>query len=390
MNYRELMDRYRRGETTEAETALIREELEKLEVLQDRLAEESEAAIPGLVNDSAAEPSGDYQLIRRGVDRHLRRIILTTLALFSGLLVLLFLVISPVLNALYYDPGKQSLSRIAPDIDYDLQVLTELHQPGYSVSTALVMPRGFGRYELRYSLADLFDGQSTGITQILERGNSAFLYTEPLKEEPFQLRSLGLPDLASQNRAREAEITQLRGLNPLTWVSAALTFPTGQSLTQIRQLEEAHPQIQFIWARIKPFGDEWPGSVGIRLGDAPEAVHLYQEDGINERFPGLGQGEWLLRQGTIPVGTPIEAQGYEQKYFSLLDFAMQRSHELASFPDYHGREFYEAAASYARAEGIQVTGVLIHVQADELLRFLEAVPIQDIWLDQALPVRPMG
>ncbi len=390
MNYRELMERYRQGEATPEEEALIREELEKLEVLQDLLAEESEQAIPGLAAEAGGEPTGDYQLIRRGVDRRLRRIILSSLALFSGLLVLLFLVISPVLDALNYDPAKQTLSRVAPDIDYDLQVLTELHQPGYSASTALVMAKGFGRYEIRYGLADLFDRQSIAITQILNRGNSAFQYSEPLPEDPFQTRSLSLDDLASQSAAREADITQLRGLNPLTWVSAALTFPTGQTLTQIRQLEEANPQIQFIWANIKPFEDEWHHPVGIRLGDAPEAVHLYQDDGINERFPGLGQGEWLVRQGTIPAGTSLEALGYEQKYFSLLDFAMQRSDALKSFPDYHGREFYEVAATYARTQGIQVTGVLIHVQVDELLRFLETVPIRDIRLDQALPFRPMG
>lgn len=90
-----------------------------------------------------------------------------------------------------------------------------------------------------------------------------------------------------------------------------------------------------------------------------------------------GSPDWGRASGSCDRGRSppdVSKLGYEQKYFSLLDFAMQRSDALKSFPDYHGREFYEVAATYARTQGIQVTGVLIHVQVDELLRFLETGP----------------
>ena len=70
MTFRELLDKYRAGQASEEERALVEAELEKSEAIADYLAEQVEDAL-GAAETQA--PAGEVRHIQKKVNRRLRR-----------------------------------------------------------------------------------------------------------------------------------------------------------------------------------------------------------------------------------------------------------------------------------------------------------------------------
>ena len=70
MTFRELLDKYRAGQASEEERAMVEAELEKSEAIADYLAEQVEDAL-GAAETQA--PAGEVRHIQKKVNRRLRR-----------------------------------------------------------------------------------------------------------------------------------------------------------------------------------------------------------------------------------------------------------------------------------------------------------------------------
>ncbi|MFQ7453731.1 MAG: hypothetical protein ACLRNQ_22710 [Flavonifractor plautii] len=92
MTFRELLDKYRAGQASEEERALVEAELEKSEAIADYLAEQVEDAL-GAAETQA--PAGEVRHIQKKVNRRLRRTAVWAACIVLAVLLGVRFVVSP-------------------------------------------------------------------------------------------------------------------------------------------------------------------------------------------------------------------------------------------------------------------------------------------------------
>ena len=115
MTFRELLDKYRAGQTSEEERALVEAELEKSEAIADYLAEQVEDAL-GAAETQA--PAGEVRHIQKKVNRRLRRTAVWAACIVLAVLLGVRFVVSPLVSSLYYQPNAYTVGGMedrAPD-----------------------------------------------------------------------------------------------------------------------------------------------------------------------------------------------------------------------------------------------------------------------------------
>ena len=155
MTFRELLDKYRAGQASEEERALVEAELEKSEAIADYLAEQVEDAL-GAAETQA--PAGEVWHIQKKVNRRLRRTAVWAACIVLAALLGVRFVVSPLVSSLYYQPNEKGFGtgiEGEPDPEYDaitldLTALYSLIAPGDTVNSVTAQPEGFGRYTLTY------------------------------------------------------------------------------------------------------------------------------------------------------------------------------------------------------------------------------------------------
>lgn len=115
MTFRELLDKYRAGQASEEERALVEAELEKSEAIADYLAEQVEDAL-GAAETQA--PAGEVRHIQKKVNRRLRRTAVWAACIVLAVLLGVRFVVSPLVSSLYYQPNAYTVGGMedrAPD-----------------------------------------------------------------------------------------------------------------------------------------------------------------------------------------------------------------------------------------------------------------------------------
>ena len=99
MTFRELLDKYRAGQASEEERAMVEAELEKSEAIADYLAEQVEDAL-GAAETQA--PAGEVRHIQKKVNRRLRRTAVWAACIVLAVLLGGRFVVGPLVSSLYY------------------------------------------------------------------------------------------------------------------------------------------------------------------------------------------------------------------------------------------------------------------------------------------------
>ena len=126
MKFEELLKKYKDGTATPEECAAVEEELEKVRLIEEFLAEE-DAPLP-LPEVAAA---GEVKAVQRTIKRRTRS---TTLAVVAGVLALLLLlqfVLLPLLNRRIYDREDYEVSEGFSEYRMTMDVFTQLFLPQY-------------------------------------------------------------------------------------------------------------------------------------------------------------------------------------------------------------------------------------------------------------------
>ena len=192
MTFRELLDKYRAGQASEEERALVEAELEKSEAIADYLAEQVEDAL-GAAETQA--PAGEVRHIQKKVNRRLRRTAVWAACIVLAVLLGVRFVVSPLVSSLYYQPNAYTVGGMedrAPDslveengvevisigdlppeeaerylrvesqdVAVDLTALYSLIAPGTTVTAASAQPEGFGRYTLTVETEAWLTGETS-------------------------------------------------------------------------------------------------------------------------------------------------------------------------------------------------------------------------------------
>lgn len=192
MTFRELLDKYRAGQASEEERAMVEAELEKSEAIADYLAEQVEDAL-GAAETQA--PAGEVRHIQKKVNRRLRRTAVWAACIVLAVLLGVRFVVSPLVSSLYYQPNAYTVGGMedrAPDslveengvevisigdlppeeaerylrvesqdVAVDLTALYSLIAPGTTVTAASAQPEGFGRYTLTVETEAWLTGETS-------------------------------------------------------------------------------------------------------------------------------------------------------------------------------------------------------------------------------------
>lgn len=391
MNYRELLNRYKEGLLTKEERERIDYEIERYEAIEEYLSETMDKEFEDMASISEIVESDEETIkLKKSVNKRLRKVIFSSAAIVIALILSLFLVVSPLIDSLYYNPDKYTVGRMGNDMDFDIYAISELNMPGFKPSNVSVNKEGFGKYETRFSYKNLFTEEFYGVEQTIERGKVGFTsYSSPLFDLSmfFQIRHFEI-DNGYLDRRKENIREHLYQLNPVSYVSLGVSFESDLTMEELYNLELKYPNIEFNWAGIRthPEGTNPQQLIGINLMSNSGKTMLLGDEEIGKKYPAFFIMDWLVNPiGIKKAVDPMEAQAYKHHYKGLLQYVIERKeaiYVLEQRPDKH--EFYKSALEYAEEHGVKTYGVLVFGETRDLLEMIENESIKTLDFNGAL------
>lgn len=382
MTFRELLDKYRAGQASEEERAMVEAELEKSEAIADYLAEQVEDAL-GAAETQA--PAGEVRHIQKKVNRRLRRTAVWAACIVLAALLGVRFVVSPLVSSLYYQPNEKGFGtgiEGEPDPEYDaitldLTALYSLIAPGDTVNSVTAQPEGFGRYTLTYELQDWLTGETEQITGTLDASKDGGWVRS--SGSNYALATIDSMSGASRETSSTGQpaADYLAELPTASYVAAWVHFPRDLSPEELFALEERYnwkEGFTFLWAGVRSDEERLPGFVGFTMRGAP--INSIAPSG--EDYPMFSFYQ-MYREGSVPSG-----QLYEQHFLSLLSFAAGRQEAEDALA--WGQDF-SAVLDYVEEHGIQVCGALVYAEAPDLVQMWESGDIDGISIATVLPSR---
>ncbi len=176
MDYREIFRKYREGTASDEEIQLVEDEIGKFEAIEEFLISGGGEGLYAASESSEdeADLSEEMKKIRKSVDKRLRKIVFTSVPIVLAILAGIFFAVSPIMDAMYYNPASTSLDpeNNIQNINYDIEVLTELNNPEKSFFAATADKLGFAGYNISYILQESFSGNYQNINRKISMGRN--------------------------------------------------------------------------------------------------------------------------------------------------------------------------------------------------------------------------
>ena len=383
MTFRELLEKYRAGQASEEERALVEAELEKSEAIADYLAEQVEDEL-GTAETQA--PAGEVRHIQKKMNRRLRRTAAWAACIVLAVLLGVRFVVSPLVASLYYQPNEKGFGTSIegePDteceaIALDLTALYSLTAPGNTVNSVTARPEGFGRYTLTYELRDWLTGETDQISGTLDASQTGgWVRTFGSNFALATMESIADWGNLADSSNGQAAADYLAELPPTSYVAAWLHFPEDLSTQELFALEERYAWKEgftFLWAGVRSGEELLPGLVGFNMSGAPfNSIAPSWED-----YPMFN---WYQMRAE---GKYYSGAAYAQHFLSLLSFIAGRPQAENALA--WGQNF-SAVLDYVEEHGVQVCGVLVYAEAPDLVQMWERGDIDGISISTVLPSR---
>lgn len=391
MDYKDLLDRYKKGQVSEEEKQLIEKELEKLEAFGEYVSEAFDEEFNDIEDIAKLEIHDEETIkLKKSVNKRLRKVIFSSVAIVFSLLITMFFIISPLVDTLYYNPSKYTVGQSDQDISFDLLAISELNMPGLSPSTVLVNKQGFGVYDVIYSYRNVFTDEFYNINQKIVRGR-----IESFKKDPILNRSIFLDirywdvDETYLKEKKQNIINHLEKLNPVTYVSMEIMFDNDLTMEELYNLELKYPEIEFEWAGIRtdsPDKKIEEEVLGIQLKNSKSSTALLgDEKYISTKYPAFFILGWLVNPVGFEKDSPLESQAYKHHYINLLEYVIDREDAVNVFEHRGSKyEFYKSALEYAKMQGVKTYGVLLYAEVEDLLNMIDNEEIRGLEFNKAL------
>lgn len=390
MKYKELLEKYKNGLASEEEKQIIEQEIEKYEAIEEYLSDNIDDELNILTALPESKNNEETIKLKKSVNSRLRKIVFMSVSIVIALVIGIFFLLSPLVDSFYYNPLKVTVGEIEKDINLDLYAITELNMPGFAFSYAHVEKLGFGKYEISYSLRKIFTDEHSGVTSVIKRGRefskrkeSNFYTKQHMLMTPLEFYTINPEGFEEQ---KQRVINHINLLNPVSYVSAGLSFEKDLTMEELYELEIKYPNIKFIWAGIRtsPSGAEIRDIIGIQLINSNN-VTIFDEL-VEDKYPAFQIWECLVN----PVGSgksnkPIEAQSYEFHYKSLLKYLIDRKDAVTALEVRpYKYNFYKSSLSYAEENGVKTYGVIVNSEAQDLIKLIENEELKLVEINQVL------
>jgi hypothetical protein len=417
MNYKDLFHRYKKGLVNDEEKLIIEQEIERYEAVEEFLSEEMDEEIADATNVSSFEHEEETNKLKKSVNNRLRKVVLTSVLIVVVLYIGIFYVVSAVVDRVYYDPTAATQSEKqeyqSPNFYYDMQAYVSLNMPGYSSNSFTFQePKGFGKYEVSYSLRNLFAEKEQRYFANLSRGKLTSALDGIFSRENrfdiwegFEKIKRGFPedDSEAATTLRDKYIQQknektfrfLNELNPLSYISMSIVFDGDLTMEELNNLREEHPSLAFKWVGIRTMepGTSWSETQPMHLiGFNP---NFNAEPSSNrrpdpEKYPLFYLLDMIDDSGLSKKDYPEAiSEAYGIHFKSRLEYLKNQEDFVNMFDyNYYKTDFYENALNYIDKHGVKTYGVLVFGTAEEFLNRMDEIPYDSLFINEVLPTKP--
>lgn len=394
MSFKDLLDKYKAGSASSEEAKLVEEELNKHEVIQDYLSENYNLDFEKDILEESTTKETTF--VKKSVNKKLRKVILASVSIVFLTLFIIFCIISPIINNLYYDPSKKTVGKDHQDLYFDLKVITELNYPGYVLTGHTGTENlGFGTHNIYFQRENLFTGETKEINTKIKRNRKIGLNQDFFPEDYFGFYVIKQRSLSEDKyfeEQRERVINHIKELNPVSYVSAYIIFKNDLSMDEFYELSRKYEdKIAFKWVAVRTQNEK------VRAGDNGEPASYmfgfnpnYNDGSITadkpdkSKYPNLQLVDWATDENNNKKFDMSEA--YTTHFTSLLKYMNDREKTVTALD--HNKfktEYYSDSLQYIEKNGVRTYGVLIYSEASDLLKFINNEKVKSIGIDNVIP-----
>lgn len=326
-------------------------------------------------------PDMDEELKRmhRSLNRHNRKIILTSLVLALVLMLTVTYVIAPALETLYWAPYTSDYVQQGNDLKWMLEAYTELFHPGKQIQSVYAGDTGFASYDLTIIRVDTATGEKEYIGGNLTRNalNLDHAFYEYGLERGFFQGNNNLPD-EMISHYRTAAMEKLAALPSFVTVKALAFFPDDLTMAQLQKLifeynYDGRNGVTVNWVGVRNApkdADHAPFAVGFSAKPSGDLSLL------DETYPELGM-----------LHTREDGSHMEEHFKGLLRFSADQLDKGKGIPivTLTGNH-YRDVLDYVEENGVMSYGCLVTGTPEGLLSLLEddvasTLILADGWID---------
>lgn len=350
MKFEELLKKYKDGTATAEEITAVEEELEKVRLIEEYLAEE-EASLP-LPEVSAA---GEVKAVQRTITRRTRRTALAVVAGVLAVLLLLQFVLLPLVNGRVYDEPDYDSGKLSEYCLF-MDTMTQLYMPFYRYYGTDKTTSGFGQWILINSFWGL-NGKhlspeftlTCGALDIRTAGETFWKMLPAINGASVSKRY--------QREGWDSGDEALARLDDSIKVTAAVSFNRELTLEEVLALQEQHSHIE-VWSAVLA----WKYGTPVQLSFAASGMGWGST--VNEDYPLL----W------VPEASSMTADMWQQHLESQLRFLQDHEALVQEF-----RHFFSNSPFPEDVQGgATFTGMWVIGTGTELLALYDSGVVGDI------------
>lgn len=298
------------------------------------------------------------------------KIIITSIALATALLVGIVFGAIPFAESLYWSPDDSTYNNYT-DLETTLHAYSHLFTPGYNIPTVHYRRTGFASYQLEitqestarkdynFTYGTLEKNNLTLHTQLLRPANSNYSFSRrflPSYTNAYDLASL-----------REI----LESLPPYIQLEAAVTFPKDLSMEELISFRSEHWDLLITWVAIRAYepSSEWTPLCGM---DPFSGGTLYRS--LEKDYPYFNYPD------------NDDASILEKHFKSLLQYSADQVQKERGIVPYGDETIYPDILEYVEENGVFTYGCVVTASAETLLALLDSgeaydISLVDAWID---------
>jgi hypothetical protein len=389
--FMEILKRYKEGTANEDEKQLVELEIEKNRTINDLIADEFEDGFEDEFDydqdskdsklDKGKKQKDFGEDIKRAVNRRFRKMLALSVVSILVIYAVLQLVVSPIMDSMYYDPGDITQGEHFKDIRFDMFAFTELNIPGYSSSSIYVTPKGFGQYDIIIRRRNLFEGDYERISIAQNKNRIEGFFDYKFGYDMFLNRPGGDEEEISAFDY-EIPIRKLKEMDERNYVSAFVVFNEEKTLVEFWDIGEAY-DLEYKWLAVDT-GVDTEGRYRSYLGFNPSMNDsLTTADAPDkEKYPYFDLTSIFDSKPEEIHGKPYPEKMeyyYEHHFKSLLKYMINRD-EFGNIYDLNSNRhgYYEETYDYVEKNGVKIYAMLINGEASEIVNMIENEDVYSI------------
>lgn len=375
MDFKELLETYKKGEATPEQVRLVEEEIEKNKLINDYICGEMDMDPPASEVETTGKPDKESY---KAVKKIMRRTLLKVGAIAAAIVLIALLaaeyIVSPLVASRYYNPGKIVIDEAQSERPYpitqgalDKMVSYELMYYPAVITDVIVEDKGYGKYYIQTGTFDLFDLEYQYRQDTLTRGQQDKQYWS--NSAVFHYFHEGVHELSRRDFYDDME--KLEQLPKDAVIEAAVLFTETHTMQELLELMDDCSSLFFEWAAVcntyfQPEPDKYyVGLLGFRPVYIPSSLRI--PPSVDIGYPYL----------SLPEDEPITAEILEQHFISLLTYNCDRAeymdHVFSNNPDVGEltQDWHANTLKKVQKTGVETYGAVVTGSPQDILSLYE-------------------